>query len=109
MAIKISQHFDAGAIDVVQADTPDRIDLKLRKDSHADIHQWFHFRLQGARSQPCTIRFLNAGQLPPQDAVRVEEMINYFDYQYAPPQSRETPFSGAAEGGSAAAGRGSSC
>ena len=27
-------------------------------------------------------RFLNGGQLPPQDAVRVEEMINYFDYQY---------------------------
>jgi Ca-activated chloride channel family protein len=26
-------------------------------------------------------RFLNAGQLPPQDAVRVEEMVNYFDYR----------------------------
>ena len=37
-------------------------------------------------------RFLNAGQLPPQDAVRVEEMINYFDYQYAAPDSRATPF-----------------
>jgi Ca-activated chloride channel family protein len=37
-------------------------------------------------------RFLNAGQLPPQDAVRVEEMINYFDYQYAPPTDRSTPF-----------------
>jgi Ca-activated chloride channel family protein len=37
-------------------------------------------------------RFLNAGQLPPQDAVRVEEMINYFDYQYAAPQKRDTPF-----------------
>lgn len=37
-------------------------------------------------------RFLNEGQLPPQDAVRVEEMINYFDYQYAPPASREVPF-----------------
>ena len=37
-------------------------------------------------------RFLNAGQLPPQDAVRVEEMINYFDYQYAAPASRDTPF-----------------
>ena len=37
-------------------------------------------------------RFLNAGQLPPQDAVRVEEMINYFDYQYAVPTNRETPF-----------------
>jgi Ca-activated chloride channel family protein len=37
-------------------------------------------------------RFLNAGQLPPQDAVRVEEMINYFDYQYAAPDDRKTPF-----------------
>ncbi len=37
-------------------------------------------------------RFLNNGSLPPQDAVRVEEMINYFDYDYAPPSSRDTPF-----------------
>jgi Ca-activated chloride channel family protein len=37
-------------------------------------------------------RFLNMGQLPPQDAVRVEEMINYFDYQYEPPASRDVPF-----------------
>src|SRR5262245_7930290 len=37
-------------------------------------------------------RYLNGGQLPPQDAVRVEEMINYFDYQYPAPTSRETPF-----------------
>lgn len=37
-------------------------------------------------------RFLNNGSLPPQDAVRVEEMINYFDYDYAPPSTRDTPF-----------------
>ena len=37
-------------------------------------------------------RFLNSGQLPPQDAVRVEEMINYFDYQYPAPTNRRTPF-----------------
>jgi len=37
-------------------------------------------------------RMLNAGQLPPEDAVRVEEMINYFDYRYAPPADRTTPF-----------------
>jgi Ca-activated chloride channel homolog len=30
-------------------------------------------------------RFLNMGQLPPTDAVRIEEMINYFDYQYSQP------------------------
>lgn len=30
-------------------------------------------------------RFLNEGNMPPADAVRVEEMINYFDYQYTNP------------------------
>lgn len=32
-------------------------------------------------------RFLQRGELPPQDAVRAEELINYFDYDYAPPKS----------------------
>lgn len=35
---------------------------------------------------------LNAGRLPQPDAVRVEEMINYFDYDYPLPESREQPF-----------------
>jgi Ca-activated chloride channel family protein len=30
-------------------------------------------------------RFLNNGQLPPQDAVRIEELVNYFPYAYEPP------------------------
>ena len=42
-------------------------------------------------------RFLSDGQLPPQDAVRVEEMINYFDYRYTPPTSRDVPFRVATE------------
>lgn len=62
MTIKISQQFDAGAIDLVRADSPQAIDLNLRKDSHADFTQWFYFRLQGARGEACTMRFLNAGQ-----------------------------------------------
>lgn len=37
-------------------------------------------------------RFLNDGRLPPSDAVRVEEMVNYFDYSYAVPTDREKPF-----------------
>ena len=37
-------------------------------------------------------RMLNAGQLPPRDAVRVEELINYFDYDYPLPVSRQPPF-----------------
>lgn len=36
-------------------------------------------------------RFVNQGTLPPLGAVRVEEMINYFNYEYPLPHS--TPFS----------------
>ena len=38
-------------------------------------------------------RILNAGQLPRHDAVRVEEMINYFGYNYPLPKSTSVPFS----------------
>ncbi len=37
-------------------------------------------------------RFLTQGQLPPPDAVRIEEMINYFTYDYPQPVDG-TPFS----------------
>ena len=36
-------------------------------------------------------RFLTSGSLPPHDAVRIEEMLNYFDYDYAMPAEGE-PF-----------------
>src|SRR5215217_3700299 len=34
-------------------------------------------------------RFINNGNLPPADAVRIEEMINYFDYDYAQPKGND--------------------
>ena len=37
-------------------------------------------------------RFLNSGQLPPAGAVRIEEMINYFHYDYPQPTG-DKPFS----------------
>ena len=37
-------------------------------------------------------RFLNYGQMPPKDAVRIEELINYFDYNYPLPDDGR-PFS----------------
>jgi Ca-activated chloride channel family protein len=37
-------------------------------------------------------RFITQGNLPPADAVRVEEMINYFNYNYPQPKN-EDPFS----------------
>lgn len=37
-------------------------------------------------------RFLNQGQLPPAGAVRIEEMVNYFHYEYPQPAGND-PFS----------------
>jgi Ca-activated chloride channel family protein len=37
-------------------------------------------------------RYLNDGQMPPRDAVRIEELINYFEYDYPQPVG-DLPFS----------------
>ncbi len=35
---------------------------------------------------------IDSRELPPSDAVRIEEMINYFDYDYALPPGPDEPF-----------------
>jgi murein tripeptide amidase MpaA len=64
-AIRISSNFDAGAIDVIDirdAGDPVNIRLAIRRDSHADFRQWFHFRLHGANGRPVVLRIENAGE-----------------------------------------------
>ena len=34
-------------------------------------------------------RFINQGEMPPKDAVRIEEMINYFNYNYPKPTEND--------------------
>jgi len=47
-------------------------------------------------------RFITAGQRPPADAVRIEEMINYFSYDYAAPGANSAdPFTVSTEVGAA--------
>ena len=38
-------------------------------------------------------RMLNQGIIPPKDAIRVEELVNYFNYDYPAPKNTEQPFS----------------
>lgn len=38
-------------------------------------------------------RMLNQGILPPSDAIRIEEFVNYFDYNYPQPTEATEPFS----------------
>ncbi|NIO39589.1 MAG: hypothetical protein GTO41_04985, partial [Burkholderiales bacterium] len=37
-------------------------------------------------------RFLKSGRMPMRDAVRTEELINYFSYDYPAPTDKERPF-----------------
>ena len=82
MSIKISQQFDAGAIEVVRADSPQAIDLKIRSDSHSEFSQWFYFRLQGARGEPCTIRLLNAAQTTYPDGWEGYQAVASYDREH---------------------------
>jgi Ca-activated chloride channel family protein len=47
-----------------------------------------------------TRRFIEGDQLPPKSAIRIEELINYFDYDYAPPNDGK-PFAVHTEVGAA--------
>ncbi len=58
--MKISRNFDAGNIDVIAADQPSQIRLRIVKDNNSDFYQWFYFRLTGAKGQLCAMTLENA-------------------------------------------------
>ncbi|MDB6016533.1 MAG: von Willebrand factor [Pedosphaera sp.] len=68
---------------------------QLRENSFAGVlqHPLSTFSIDVDTASYANVRrFLTAGQLPPHEAVRLEEMINYFSYQYPQPRG-EDPFS----------------
>ncbi|MBF0433117.1 MAG: VWA domain-containing protein [Fibrobacteria bacterium] len=82
---------------------------QIRKGAEFNTEQYdriYETPFKGARTDPLstfsidvdaasyanTRRFLNDQQLPPKDAVRIEEMINYFAYDYPQPKDKH-PFS----------------
>lgn len=69
-------HFDDNPVRLAAEDPVSTFSVDVDTGSYANLRRW-----------------LNEGRLPPMDAVRVEEMINYFDYGYAVPESTEQPFS----------------
>ena len=52
----IISSFDGGNIEVVKADDPSDIQLKIRSDTNADFFQWFYFRVVGVRGSQCSIK-----------------------------------------------------
>jgi Ca-activated chloride channel family protein len=69
------ESFDENPVKSVQQDPVSTFSIDVDTSSYAVVR-----------------RALNNGQKPNKDAVRVEEMINYFDYDYPLPESREEPF-----------------
>jgi murein tripeptide amidase MpaA len=60
--MKISANFDSGNIEIVNADDPANIQLRIRKDSSSKYLQWFHFRLLGEKDTPYNLNIINAGE-----------------------------------------------
>lgn len=60
---------------------------------HASQQRVTTFAIDVDRASYANIRrFLTQGHIPPRDAVRIEEMVNYFTYDYPPPTGSD-PFS----------------
>lgn len=60
--MKINAHFDAGNIEVIDAQHAHDIQLKIHPDHHSHFFQWFYFQVSGAKHLPCTFNILNAGE-----------------------------------------------
>lgn len=68
-------HLDDNAVKLAAEDPVSTFSVDVDTASYANVRRW-----------------LSQGSLPPMDAVRIEEMLNYFDYDYAAPTDREQPF-----------------
>ena len=61
--MQIDASFDSGNIEVVALKDENHADLHIRKDAGDEHMQWFHFRVDGARGEACTLRIINAGDV----------------------------------------------
>jgi len=60
--MKISHNFDSGKIECIDIKPNGKITLSIPKDNASDFHQWFHYRLTGAKDINCSMEIINAGQ-----------------------------------------------
>lgn len=69
------QHFDESGIFLAKEQPVSTFSIDVDTGSYSNVR-----------------RMLNDGYMPPQDAVRLEEFVNYFNYDYQAPDSTEQPF-----------------
>lgn len=70
--------------------TESYVEIKENKFVNVQDESLSTFALDVDRAAYSNVRrFINGGQLPPVDAVRIEEMINYFVYDYPQPKGND--------------------
>ncbi|EDZ95543.1 von Willebrand factor type A [Limnospira maxima CS-328] len=97
-------YLDAGLTPATPSPIPLELDAEIPNTETYDLIAENNFQLVAANplstfsidvdtaSYSNVRRFINQRQRPPIDAVRIEELINYFSYDYPQPQAEE-PFS----------------
>lgn len=79
--MKITSNFDSGNIEVLDASSPDNIQLAIRKDNQSDFYQWFHFRLSTEHNQMHTLTITNAGDSAYPDGWKDYQAVASYDRQ----------------------------
>ena len=73
--------------------TEDYSPIKENRDKKVLVNPVSTFSIDVDRAAYSNVRrFLEMGEMPPKDAVRIEEMINYFNYDYPEPGIKDPPF-----------------
>ncbi len=85
------------------ANQPNSISVYRESENNESYGQFVENSYQNVRKNPLSTfsidvdrasytnirRYINQGSLPPTDAVRIEEMINYFNYNYSAPENND--------------------
>jgi len=82
--MKISHNFDSGKIECIDIQDNGQITLSIPKDNAADFHQWFHYRLSGAKNVACSMVIENAST--------TSYVEGWVDYQAVASYDRQTWF-----------------
>lgn len=77
----ISANFDAGNIEVINAEDQTNIQLAIRPDVGGEFFQWFNFRLSGEVGEQYVLNIMNAG--------KASYLAGWEDYQAAASYDRE--------------------
>lgn len=93
------QVYGNAGVDIAQGAT-EQLYINPSEESYSKVHQNDFMNVKSSPVSTMSVdvdrasytnirRFINSAQRPPADAVRVEEMVNYFDYDYPQPDGND--------------------